>query len=121
VLKSNETLMFCDGRLEIQGHCINLRTGQTTKVSRGIALIIEAYGWKRPNDLDPNSTNCLLNTFAAHVHIKQMGYHAYALELAGLVREGYLERDEALRRLEIPQTPELLTAVAARLGVPDPL
>jgi hypothetical protein len=83
--------------------------------------VIQAHGWKRPDDTDPNSTNCLLNAFANQVHVKQMGYHAYALELAGLVREGYMERAEALRRLEIPETSELMTLVAERLGIPNPL
>ena len=41
-----------------------------------------------------------------------------AMELAGLVREGYMERDEALRRLEISQSSELVTLVSEKLGVP---
>lgn len=39
------------------------------------------------------------------------------MELVGLVREGYMDRDEAFRRLEIPQTSELITFVAELLGV----
>ena len=76
--------------------------------------IIQQHGWKRPDDTDPNSTNCLLNAFANQVHVQQTGYHAYAMELAGLVREGYMERDEALHRLEIPKSSELVTLVAER-------
>jgi hypothetical protein len=79
--------------------------------------VIQTHGWKRPDDTDPNSTNCLLNTFANQVHVQQMGYHAYAMELAGLVREGYMDRDEALRRLEIPQSSELVSLVAEQLGI----
>lgn len=79
--------------------------------------VIQQLGWKKPDDTDPNSTNCLLNAFANQVHVQQTGYHAYAMELAGLVREGYMDRDEALRRLEIPKSSELVTVVAERLGV----
>jgi tRNA(Ile)-lysidine synthase TilS/MesJ len=79
---------------------------------------IGALAWERPQDTDPNSTNCLLNGFANLVHLEQMGYHPYVMELAGLVREGYLERQEALKRLEIAAAPEIVAAVEAKLGIP---
>jgi hypothetical protein len=82
---------------------------------------IQHYGWQRPDDTDPNSTNCLLNAFANTIHVQQMGYHAYAMELAGLVREGYMARAEALRRLAEPPPPALVSWVAERLEVPSPL
>lgn len=78
---------------------------------------ISRLGWQRPDDTDPNSTNCLLNAFAIQSHIEQMGFHPYALELANLVREGYLDREEAITRLEQPPTPKVLTTVRAKLGV----
>lgn len=79
---------------------------------------IGALAWERPQDTDPNSTNCLLNSFANLVHLEQMGYHPYVMELAGLVREGYLKRQEALDRLEIAAAPEIVAAVEAKLGIP---
>ena len=39
------------------------------------------------------------------------------MELAGLVREGYMEREEALNRLDVPPSPEMVSRVAERLGV----
>ena len=78
---------------------------------------IRAYGWQPPDDTDPNSTNCLLNAYANQAHEKQFGYHAYAMELSGLVREGYMSRDEALRRLKERPSPEIVAHVAERLGV----
>jgi hypothetical protein len=77
---------------------------------------IRALGWERPEDTDPNSTNCLLNSFANAVHQEQMGYHPYAMELAGLVREGHMEREEALERLATPANPEVMAAVEEKLG-----
>ena len=79
--------------------------------------VIEQYGWRHPDDTDPNSTNCLLNAFANKTHVEQLKYHPYVMELAGLVREGYMSRDEALERLAEPPIPELVTHVAGKLGV----
>jgi len=78
---------------------------------------IEAYGWRRPEDTDPNSSNCLLNCLAIRVHIRQWGYHPYVMELAGLVREGYMSREEALRRLREDSPEDMVAVVADKLGV----
>jgi hypothetical protein len=78
---------------------------------------IDALGWERPDDTDPNSTNCLLNSFANLIHVDQMGYHPYVMELAGLVREGYMEREEALGRLKIARESEIAATVSAKLGI----
>jgi len=78
---------------------------------------IRTLGWRSPRNTDPNSTNCLLNTFANLIHCEQMGFHPYAMELAGLVREGYMDRDEALARLEAQALPEVVAAVRSKLGL----
>lgn len=79
---------------------------------------LRTLGWERPQDTDPNSTNCLLNSFANLVHREQLGYHPYAMELSGLVRNGYLSREEALERLEAPVLPAIVSAVEAKLRMP---
>ena len=79
---------------------------------------ITDLAWERPQDTDPNSTNCLLNSFANMVHMEQMGYHPYAMELAGLVREGYMSRAEAMSRLKVAAVPEIVSAVEIKLGLP---
>jgi thymidine kinase len=76
---------------------------------------IERIGWRKPDDTDPNSTNCLLNAFANKIHKEQCRFHPYAFELAKLVREGYLDRQEAISRLETIEDPEVLERVRARL------
>jgi tRNA(Ile)-lysidine synthase TilS/MesJ len=78
---------------------------------------IKQYGWEKPTDTDPNSTNCLLNTFANVVHIKQFGFNPYAKELAGLVRQGKMSREEALERLNTKEDPKVLQKVEERLGM----
>ncbi len=79
---------------------------------------IGKLGWERPLDTDPNSTNCLLNSFANQIHLEQMGYHPYVMELAGLVREGYMSREQALSKLKVATVPEIVTAVEVKLGLP---
>jgi hypothetical protein len=79
---------------------------------------IDALAWERPDDTDPNSTNCLLNCLGNLIHEQQMGYHPYVMELAGLVREGYMSRQEALSRLDSAGESNVVTAVKAKLGIP---
>jgi hypothetical protein len=81
---------------------------------------ISAVARERPQDTDPNSTNCLLNSFANLVHVEQLGYHPYATELASLVRGEYMDRQEALKRLGTAPVPKIVAAVEAKLGIPVP-
>ncbi|NOZ26011.1 MAG: hypothetical protein GXO94_07995 [Nitrospirae bacterium] len=74
-------------------------------------------GWVRPDDTDPNSTNCLLNTYANHVHQQRFGYNPYALEIANMVRESVMSREEGLRRLSVRPRSEQLEVIRQRLGI----
>jgi hypothetical protein len=78
---------------------------------------ISRFGWKRPADLDANSTNCLLNSFATFVHEQRLGFHPYATELASLVREGYIDRATALKKLEQPEDPQVVAMVKEKLSM----
>ncbi len=78
---------------------------------------MQDLGWKRPKETDPNSTNCLLNGFAILVHKEKFGFHPYALELANLVREGYLDRQEALDRINAPEDSDTVNRVRRKLGL----
>jgi len=49
-----------------------------------------------------------------------MGYHPYVLELANLVREGHLSREEALARVETLENPRMVELVRVRLGISSP-
>ena len=79
---------------------------------------IATLGWQPPKDTDANSSNCLLNSFANLIHMRQFKFHPYALELSGLVRRGVLEREDAIERTsgteEVDQT---LATVEQRLGI----
>ncbi len=82
---------------------------------RDILEKIKSYGWEKPDDTDANSTNCQLNGLGIAVHLERFGYHPYAFELAGLVRGGYLDRDEAVERLEEEIDAAAIKAVRDRL------
>jgi len=78
---------------------------------------ISQYGWEAPQDTDANSTNCLLNSFAIGIHKKQFGFHPYAFELAKLVREGYMNRDLALEKINKAEDPKTVALVQNKLGI----
>jgi len=80
---------------------------------------MQDLGWKKPEETDPNSTNCLLNGFANLVHKEKFGFHPYSLELANLVREGYLDRQEALNRINAPEDSDTVDRVRRKLGLPQ--
>ncbi len=73
-------------------------------------------GWVKPDDVDPNSTNCLLNAYANNVHRKVYGFHPYVWEIANMVRQGVLSREEGLEKIEPPEDPDMVTLVQEQLG-----
>ena len=84
---------------------------------QAITSLISELGWTPPDDTDPNSTNCLLNCYANAVHKRRFGFNPYAFELAGLVRQGLLDRDKAIARLSEPEDGGMLNNVEQRLGI----
>jgi len=73
-------------------------------------------GWKRPEDTDPNSSNCLLNAFANQVHEKSYGYNPYVFEISKMVREGVLTRQDGLRKFSEESSSVQIDIVKKRLG-----
>jgi len=75
------------------------------------------YGWKKPEDTDANSTNCLLNALANQVHLDRFGVNPYAYEIAELVRTGCMTRQEGLARLAEPFPAQQIEEVKESLGI----
>ena len=63
---------------------------------------IRETGWMKPKDTDMNSTNCLLNSYANMLHSDVYGYNPYSLEIAKLVRGGFMSRCEGLSKIDGP-------------------
>jgi len=76
---------------------------------------IKQLGWQSPDDTDGNSTNCLLNSYANRVHLQQYGFHPYAFEIAGLVRQRAMTRQEGLAKLKDLGSERAARRVAERL------
>ena len=72
-------------------------------------------GWEKPDDTDPNSTNCLLNAFANNVHRKTYGFHPYVWEIANMVRQGVMTREDGLAKIEPPENPEMVALIEGEL------
>ncbi len=64
---------------------------------------IKQYGWEKPDDTDPNSSNCLLNAYANQIHRDRYNFHPYVWEIANMVREGVMSRDEGLDKIGPPE------------------
>ena len=65
-------------------------------------------GWEKPDDTDPNSSNCILNAYANQVHRKKYGFHPYVWEIANMVREGVMSREEGLGKIEPPEDQQMV-------------
>lgn len=79
--------------------------------------VIGPLGWRSPTDTDSNSTNCLLNAFANKIHQEQLGYHPYAFEISGLVRDGHMIREDGLKKLATPPDERVIEQVKKKLGI----
>ena len=87
------------------------------EVSEYVATIKRELGWKYPGVSYPGkSTNCYLNFIAVHNSLKHYGYTHYHVEMSKLIRQGLMDRDEALRLLEPNYDLDLLNRIADPLG-----
>jgi len=59
------------------------------------------HGWINPDLKDHNSSNCLLNAFAIKNHLDKYHIHSYAYDLAALVRQGCMKREDAQEKLTL--------------------
>lgn len=81
-----------------------------------IAQEIQKIGWTAPKDTDSNSTNCLLNAFANEIHVKRYRFHPYVWEMANMVREGVMTREEGYQKIYGMQDENLVNAAKEKLG-----
>ena len=72
-------------------------------------------GWIDPHLKDHNSSNCLLNAFAIKNHLDKYHIHSYAYDLASLVRQGNMEREDALNKLIVTESDESIEEIQRKL------
>lgn len=80
---------------------------------------ISSLGWVKPLDTDPNSTNCLLNALANHLHRERFKFHPYAWEIAGIVRSGSMDRDQGITKVNEEEDRDMVNYAARLLDI-DP-
>jgi tRNA(Ile)-lysidine synthase TilS/MesJ len=78
---------------------------------------LAGLGWQAPTDTDTNSTNCLLNAFANQCHIRRHRFHPYVWEIANMVRQGVMDRDEGMKKIYTEQNREMVEYAQKKLGV----
>ena len=78
---------------------------------------IAALGWEAPTNTDTNSTNCLLNALANEGHLKRHGFHPYVMEIANMVRQGVMTREEGLEKIYSPQDMGQVGYAREKLGI----
>ena len=84
---------------------------------KAILSELQGMGWKLPEDTDTNSTNCLLNAFANQCHLDRHGFHPYVLEIANMVRQGVMSREEGIEKIYSPQNSAMVSFAQKRLGL----
>ena len=84
---------------------------------RQILRELRDLGWQAPLDTDTNSTNCLLNAFANQVHLRRHRFHPYVLEIAAMVRQGAMGREEGIEKIYREQNREMVEFAREKLGL----
>ncbi len=74
-------------------------------------------GWEAPKETDTNSTNCLLNSFANEEHLQRYGFHPYVMEIANMVRQGSMTREEGIEKIYGEQDAKMVAYAKRRLGL----
>jgi len=74
-------------------------------------------GWIDPDLKDHNSSNCLLNAFAIKNHLDKYHIHSYAYDLAALVRQGNMKREDAQEKLHVDVTDASIDEVQRKLNL----
>lgn len=77
---------------------------------------IGSIGWKKPSDTDTNSTNCLLNSYANFIHAEKFGYNPYAMEISGLIRAGYMSKEDGMKKISESGDQTVIAYVANELN-----
>jgi hypothetical protein len=78
---------------------------------------IQKLGWVSPKDTDSNSSNCLLNAFANEIHMQRYGFHPYVWEIANMVRDGVMTREDGYRKIYQEQSADLVNIAREKLGI----
>ena len=78
---------------------------------------IKPLGWTKTSDTGNNSSNCRLNDLGIAIHYHQYGFNPYVFEISEQIRNGLIDRDTALEKVNyIPEFADVLWQ-AQRIGL----
>jgi hypothetical protein len=80
---------------------------------------LKTLGWQAPEDVDTNSTNCLLNSFSNHIHMDRYNFHPYAFEIAEMVRSGVMSRKDGIEKISNLGADSTIEYAKNKLGIKD--
>lgn len=86
-----------------------------------IDTVKEVFDWKKPEDTDSCSSNCVINSLGIAMHRKFYRVNPYVIPLAHDVRVGLMDREDALRAVNAPLEKETVFKLAKELGVDEDL
>ena len=82
-----------------------------------VSTVQNEFGWEMPRSTDSCSTNCQLNSLGIELHKKHYGLSPYIIPLARDVREGLVDRGEALKAIRGGLNSKLIQGIATRFEV----
>lgn len=82
-----------------------------------IVAKIKVLGWQAPKNTGKNSSNCLLNDLGIALHQRQHGFHPYVFEISEQIRQGVLDRQTALEKIEKRRSFSSLSWQVEKIGL----
>jgi 7-cyano-7-deazaguanine synthase in queuosine biosynthesis len=82
-----------------------------------ISTVRKELGWERPLETDSCSSNCLLNSLGIELHRKRYRISPYAIPFSRDIREGLIDREEALKAINAELNKTVVKNVAQELGI----
>ncbi len=75
------------------------------------------FGWEKPPETDSCSSNCLLNSLGIKLHRMKFNMSPYAIPFSRDIREGLIDREEALHAVNTAPDAGVINDIAQSLGI----
>jgi acyl carrier protein len=115
VSRSLDVSIFQDDRVFEEIRFVDFYRYCDAGLDEVLSYLQRTLPWLRPSDTG-RSTNCLINDVGIHVHIRERGYHNYALPYSWDVRLGQKTRDQALQELGDEIDTSRVSRILAEVG-----
>ncbi len=82
-----------------------------------VGTVQNEFGWEKPAETDSCSSNCLLNSLGIKLHKDKFRINPYAIPFSRDIREGIVDRSEALRAINSEPDARVVKDIALKLGI----